>query len=99
MLDDKNKKKGKGIAGLLRGPRGGIILSLALMAVAVIVTVKGCSSPVTRNGYEYVRGGGDTVNVAIDYSPMSLYRYGDTLGGFNYSVMKEMAEMLSLIHI
>ena len=48
MLDDKNKKKGKGIAGLLRGPRGGIILSLALMAVAVIVTVKGCSSPVTR---------------------------------------------------
>lgn len=93
MLDDKNKKKGKGIAGLLRGPRGGIFLSLALMAVAVIVTVKGCSSPVTRNGYEYVRGGGDTVNVAIDYSPMSLYRYGDTLGGFNYSVMKEMAEM------
>lgn len=63
------------------------------MAVGILVTVRGCSSPVGRNGYEYVRGSGDTINIAIDYSPMSLYRYGDTLGGFNYTMMKEMAAM------
>lgn len=79
--------------GLFKAPRGGIILSLAIMAVGILVTVRGCSSPVGRNGYEYVRGSGDTINIAIDYSPMSLYRYGDTLGGFNYTMMKEMAAM------
>lgn len=84
---------GRGIRSLFRAPRGGIILSLALIAVAVVVTVRGCSSPVGHNGYEYVRGRGDTINVAIDYSPMSLYRYGDSLAGFNYEMMKEMAAM------
>lgn len=93
MLDNQDKKKKKGIASLFRAPRGGIILSLALLAVGIVVTVRGCSSPVGGNGYEYVRGSGDTINIAIDYSPMSLYRYGDTLGGFNYTMMKEMAEM------
>lgn len=89
----RQSSSGKGIASLFRSPRGGIILSLALMAVAVVVTVRGCSSPVTHNGYEYVRSHGDTINVAIDYSPMSLYRYGDTLAGFNYEMMKEMAAL------
>lgn len=91
MSDNKNKKSGKGIQDFFKAPRGGIILSLALMAVGILVTVKSCSSPVVGNGYEYVRGSGDTINIAIDYSPMSLYRYGDTLGGFNYTMMKEMA--------
>lgn len=89
----KPSSSGKGIASLFRAPRGGIILSLALMAVAIVVTVRGCSSPVTHNGYEYVRSRGDTINVAIDYSPMSLYRYGDTLAGFNYEMMKGMAAL------
>lgn len=39
----------------------------------------------------YNRADGDTVNVAIAYSPMSLYRYGDTLGGLNYEIMKAIA--------
>ncbi|MCM1355994.1 MAG: transporter substrate-binding domain-containing protein [Staphylococcus sp.] len=83
----------KGLLSFLRGPRGGIVLSLALIAVAVVVTVRQCSTPIARNGYEYVRGCGDTINVAIDYSPMSLYRYGDSLAGFNYEMMKEMAAL------
>lgn len=83
----------KGLASLFRAPRGGIILSLALIAVATLVTVRSCSSPVIHNGYEYVRGRGDTINIAIDYSPMSIYRYGDSLAGFNYEMMKEMAAL------
>ena len=35
--------------------------------------------------------GGDTIDVAIEYSPMSLYRYGDTLGGFNYDIVRSIA--------
>ncbi|MBO5455630.1 MAG: transporter substrate-binding domain-containing protein [Muribaculaceae bacterium] len=93
MSDNSAKKHNNGLMGLFKAPRGGIILSLAIMAVGILVTVKGCSSPVGRNGYEYVRGSGDTINIAIDYSPMSLYRCGDTLGGFNYTMMKEMAAM------
>ena len=81
------------LRSLFRPPRGGIILSLALMAVGMLVTVKSCSSPVGRHGYEYVRGRGDTINVAIDYSPMSLYRFGDSLAGFNYEMMREMADL------
>lgn len=88
-----NSKKGGGLRSLFRAPRGGILLSLTLIAIGIIVTVKGCSSPVPGHGYEYVRGRGDTINVAIDYSPMSLYRFGDTLAGFNYEMMKDMAAL------
>ena len=90
---EKNKKSGKGLLSLLRGPRGGILLSLTLIAVGLIVSIRQCSSPIPSNGYEFIRGGGDTINVAIDYSPMSLYRYGDSLAGFNYEMMKEMAAL------
>ena len=83
----------KGLRSLFRAPSGGILLSLLLMAIFVVVTVKGCSSPVPSRGYEYVRGRGDTINVAIDYSPMSIYRYGDSLAGFNYEMMKGMAAL------
>lgn len=81
------------LADFFHGPRGGILLSLILIAVGVIVSVKSCSSPVANNGYEYTRAKGDTINVAIDYSPMSLYRYGDSLAGFNYEMMKQMAAL------
>lgn len=92
--DSKNKsEKGRGVSSLFRAPRIGIILSLALLAVGVIVTVRGCSSPVGGSSNVLAPGGGDTINVAIDYSPMSLYHYGDSIGGFNYSMMKEMAAM------
>lgn len=82
----------KNIRSILRGPRVGIILSLTLIAVGIAVSVTRCGSG-SGNGYEYVRGSGDTINVAIDYSPMSLYRFGDSLAGFNYEMMKEMAEL------
>ena len=92
MASEKNSKPNF-FQQLFKGPRGSLILSLTLIAVGILVSVRECSSPVAHNGYEFVRGRGDTINVAIDYSPMSIYRYGDTLGGFNYEMMKEMASM------
>lgn len=95
--DDKNKntpgRRHGNLADSLHGPRAGILLSLILIAVGVIVSIRSCSSPVNSNGYEYTRAKGDTINVAIDYSPMSLYRYGDSLAGFNYEMMKQMAAL------
>ncbi|MBD5334614.1 MAG: transporter substrate-binding domain-containing protein [Bacteroides sp.] len=88
---DGNKKRG--LQSMFHGPRAGILLSLMLIAVGLIVSVRECSTPMPSNGYEYVRGRGDTINVAIDYSPMSLYRFGDSLAGFNYEMMKDMAAM------
>lgn len=39
----------------------------------------------------HVSSGGDTIDVAIEYSPMSFYRYEDTLGGFNYDLLRIIA--------
>ena len=89
----KDGKKKRGLQSMFHGPRAGILLSLMLIAVGLIVSVRECSTPMPSNGYEYVRGRGDTINVAIDYSPMSLYRFGDSLAGFNYEMMKDMAAM------
>lgn len=33
----------------------------------------------------------DSINVAIEYSPLSLYMYSDTLGGFEYDLMRTIA--------
>ncbi len=39
-----------------------------------------------------VASGGDTIDVAIEYSPLSFYRYDDTLGGFNYDMLRIIAQ-------
>lgn len=36
--------------------------------------------------------GGDTIDVAIEYSPLSYYTYGDTLGGFNYEFLQLLSK-------
>lgn len=87
------KDKKGAIRKMLSGPGGGIVLALAVLGVAAAVSVRQCSTPPPRAGYEYKRAGGDTINVAIDYSPMSLYRYGDSLRGLNYELLREMGRM------
>ncbi len=87
------KKRGGWLSCLFKAPVTGIILSLSLLTVGILVSVDERRSPMGRSADVYPLGSGDTINVAIDYSPMSLYRYGDTLGGFNYSLMKEIAAM------
>lgn len=73
-------------------PRRVLVIALAILAVGIIVSIRHIHSS-GRAGYEYQPGRGDTINVAIAYSPMSLYRYADTLGGFNYEMLREMGRM------
>ncbi|MDE6038296.1 MAG: transporter substrate-binding domain-containing protein [Duncaniella sp.] len=83
---------GKGQSRILT-PRRVMVMALAVLALGIIVSWRGMSHPDSGAGYAYAPGRGDTINVAIAYSPMSLYRYGDTIGGFNYEMMRDMASM------
>ncbi len=74
-------------------PRRLLVVALAILSVGIIVTVRYINASGSHAGYEYERGRDDTINVAIAYSPMSLYRYGDTLAGFNYEMLRGMSAM------
>lgn len=66
-----------------------LILLLAA-AVALMWALRLCSQP---GPYANFRpAGGDTIDVAIEYGPMSLYRYDDTLGGFAYDLLRLMSD-------
>lgn len=71
-----------------------MIIAVALIAVGVASGIWGDrNASAAREGYVYSPGRGDSLNVAIAYSPLSLYRYGDTLGGLNYEICRSMAAM------
>lgn len=70
-----------------------LILALAVISVGIISTVCYYRDHRRHPAYAYEPAGGDTINVAIAYSPMSLYRYGDSISGFNYEMMRGMADM------
>lgn len=62
---------------------------LLLMAIAIMAMLKHCSHgdvPV-----ESSKSGGDTLDVAIEISPIALSTRADTLGGFYYDLMRIIA--------
>lgn len=72
--------------------RGKTLLYVVLLVAALtcMVMLRECS--IFRSYRVSDRpASGDTLDVAIEYSPMSLYRYADTLGGFNYDVIRQIA--------
>ncbi len=73
-------------------PKRFLLGILALVAVAIISTVGYFRQADKEAAYKYTRADGDTINVAIHYSPMSIYRYGDTLGGLNYEIIKHISK-------
>ena len=54
-------------------------------------SIKQCSSPIEKNE-RYIRAGGDTINVAIEISPLSLSMSSDTISGFYYDVLNLIAD-------
>ncbi len=68
-----------------------LYLALLLFAVLAMVSIRTCSSSSKSwRGYLSEHSDGDTIDVAIEYSPLSLYRYADTLGGFNYDILRSI---------
>ena len=73
------------------------MLLYALLLVAVVgcmMTLSKCDKP--RAGQARAAGvasGGDTIDVAIEYSPVTYYTYDDTLGGYNYDLLRAISSV------
>ncbi len=63
---------------------------LLLLVVIIMYMLKTCSYK-KFNQPILVPSRQDTIDVAIEYSPISLYVYDDTLGGFNYDLIRQIA--------
>ena len=63
---------------------------LLVAALTMMLCVRTCSVP-TPHVSTRQPSGGDTIDVAIEYGPLSFYRYDDTLGGFSYDLLRQMA--------
>lgn len=73
-------------------PKKGNIAAYLTMIVALIVIMillRNCSSPAAS--ITDSRAGGDTLNVAIEISPIGVSTRGDTLGGFYYDMIRRVA--------
>lgn len=63
-----------------------IYIILIIIVIASMVALKQC--PGNMRHEVQTNSVNDTINVAIEYSPLSLYTYNDTLGGFSYDFMR-----------
>ena len=71
--------------------RGQMTLNLALLAMVVgcMVALSLCDRP--KVSTEDMPSSGDTLDIAIEYSPVTYYTYDDTLGGYNYDLLRMMS--------
>ena len=63
-------------------------LSVVVLTIVVFL-VRQCSVPVSHISDE--RAGGDTLNVAVELSPMTLSTASDTICGFGYDILMKIA--------
>ena len=75
----------------LQPQRGQLALSLLLLvgALFLMISVRQCSAPGLPPRHEDIAGG-DTINVAIELSPMGVSLAGDTLAGAYYDTVREV---------
>ena len=66
-----------------------LYLSLLIAVIGIMFALKKCSYTSVTQIQSH--SGGDTIDVAIEYSPLSIYTYNDTLGGFNYDLLRMLA--------
>lgn len=66
-------------------------LVLLLLTLFVMYMLKDCRDFAVAE--ETTSTKSDTLNVAIEYSPVSFYMENDTLYGFNYELIKEISQM------
>ena len=71
--------------------RGRIALYVILLAVVVACMVALSLWDRPDEAIEGSHSGGDTLDVAIEYSPVTYYTYNDTLGGYNYDLLRLMS--------
>ena len=69
-----------------------MIIYLILLAVVVgcMVALSFCDKPIVDA--QSSPSGGDTLDIAIEYSPVTYYTYDDTLGGYNYDLLRMISD-------
>lgn len=74
---------------MLSKPKMKVYLLLLAAAIGSMVALARCERryAAAKEG----NSGGDTIDVAIEYSPLSLYMYEDTLGGFYHDLLNLIA--------
>ncbi len=80
-------------------PRQGqavVYAALLFVVVGLMFSLRYCSTPPPGTEKSIGKSGGDTIDVAITYSPMTMYRYADTLGGFSYDLLRELGDSSGL---
>ena len=72
--------------------KGQLMLYGTLLAVVVgcMVALSLCDKP--KENPLTMRSGGDTLDIAIEYSPVTYYTYDDTLGGYNYDLLRMISQ-------
>ena len=63
--------------------------TLLAVVVACMVALSMCDKPLEAPDSR--PSGGDTLDIAIEYSPVTYYTYDDTLGGYNYDLLRMMS--------
>lgn len=70
-----------------------VLIALLLIAIGAMWMLKVCSHSTRDNAYPGgAPSGGDTLDIAIEYSPLTFYQYDDTIGGFDYDIIRIIAE-------
>ncbi len=73
----------------------GLYVVLLVAVITAMISLRTCDGEkvnVASHARSDNASGGDTIDVAIEYSPLSCYAYGDTLGGFNYDFLQLLAD-------
>lgn len=73
-----------------------ILFGLLVASIIAMIMLKGCSTSKPSIGSGFDKSLGDTIDVAIDYGPMSMYVEGDSVGGFNYEVVRVLERCCGL---
>lgn len=61
---------------------------LLISVLAIMFMLRECSTAASHVQNVECGSAGDTIDVAIEYSPASMYIKSDTLGGINYDIMR-----------
>ena len=69
-----------------------LYLLLLVIVVACMVALSRCDKPVPLPE-AHTASGGDTIDVAIEYSPVIYYTYDDTLGGYDYDLLRMLSQV------